>query len=201
MLNIEKYGAIDIGSNAIRLLIATPDEAGLMARLAGAISLYGGQIMGCRAHTLNDGMALDTFTITCIQNPLTSAENAKRLQKLLKDAITGRLQPSAIEKRLSQTKTSLRQQVFNRPATVRFDNGGGPNRNTIMEVSFTDRPGQQFRIAQTLSRNGIQIHMMKIVNYGERTVDVFYITDLMGYKVSSPERLKQIKTHLAGVLS
>ena len=40
------------------------------------------------------------------------------------------------------------------------------------------------------------VHSAHITNYGERAADTFYVTDLMGQKLSSDTRLKEIAARL-----
>ena len=40
------------------------------------------------------------------------------------------------------------------------------------------------------------IHSAHIATYGERAVDVFYLTDLNGAKIESPARLKALQERL-----
>ena len=186
----------DANSDSIQLLVLTPDEAGLLARLAGALSLYGATIRRCRVHTLGDGLALDSFDFTAANSPLDNPQNAARFQKLLHDAVTRRLQPSLIEQRLAEVRVPSREQVFYRPPAVRFDNGGGPGRATILEVRFSDRPGQLFRIAHTLAVSAVQVHTLQTSRYGDRIVDTFYISDLVGQKVLLEPKQARIEAAL-----
>src|SRR4029453_9178482 len=48
---------------ATLLTIFAKDQPGLFYRVAGAISLVGGNIIDARIHTTSDGMALDNFLV------------------------------------------------------------------------------------------------------------------------------------------
>ena len=48
---------------ATLVTVYTADQAGLFYRVAGAISLVGGNIIDARVHTTDDGMALDNFLV------------------------------------------------------------------------------------------------------------------------------------------
>jgi [protein-PII] uridylyltransferase len=45
------------------------------------------------------------------------------------------------------------------------------------------------------------VNSAHITNYGERAADTFYVTDLLGEKVSSPDRLKAIEERLLAAAS
>ena len=40
------------------------------------------------------------------------------------------------------------------------------------------------------------VNSAHVTHYGERAVDTFYVTDLLGGKVTSPERLKAVEASL-----
>ena len=48
---------------ATLVTVYAKDQPGLFYRVAGAISLAGGNIIDARIHTTDDGMALDNFLV------------------------------------------------------------------------------------------------------------------------------------------
>ena len=67
--------------------VYTEDQPGLFYRLAGAISLAGGNIIDARIHTTNDGMALDNFLVQGAgRGPFAEPHQLKRLEA----AVAGR---------------------------------------------------------------------------------------------------------------
>jgi len=44
--------------------------------------------------------------------------------------------------------------------------------------------------------NKVMINSAHITNYGERAVDTFYVTDLIGHKIDGPDRLRAIESAL-----
>jgi len=66
----------------------------------------------------------------------------------------------------------------------------------VVEVSGLDRPGLLFELTTTLSKLSLNIASAHVATFGERAVDVFYVTDLLGAKISSPTRQAAIKRAL-----
>ena len=64
-------------------------------------------------------------------------------------------------------------------------NNGWSNRYTMMEVTGLDRPGLLFELTATLSKLNLNIASAHVATFGERVVDVFYVTDLFGAKITS----------------
>ena len=56
-------------------------------------------------------------------------------------------------------------------------------RTTVVEVNARDRPGLLARLARAIHAAGHQLHSAHIATYGERAVDVFYLTDESGHKL------------------
>ena len=75
------------------------------------------------------------------------------------------------------------------------------NRYTVVEVSGLDRPGLLYELTATLSKLNLNIASAHVATFGERAVDVFYVTDLMGAKISSPTRNAAIKRALIQVFT
>ena len=80
-------------------------------------------------------------------------------------------------------------------------NNGWSNRYTMVEVTGLDRPGLLFELTATLSKLSLNIASAHVATFGERVVDVFYITDLFGAKITSATRQATIKRALIALLS
>jgi [protein-PII] uridylyltransferase len=53
----------------------------------------------------------------------------------------------------------------------------------VVEVNARDRPGLLARLARVIHAGGHQLHSAHIATYGERAVDVFYVTSAAGRKL------------------
>ena len=79
-------------------------------------------------------------------------------------------------------------------------NNAWSDRYTMVEVTGLDRPGLLFELTTTLSKLNLNIGSAHVATFGERVVDVFYITDLFGAKITSPTRQTAIKRALIQLL-
>ena len=66
----------------------------------------------------------------------------------------------------------------------------------MIEVTGLDRPGLLYELTATLSKLSLNITSAHVATFGERVVDVFYVTDLLGAKIASPTREVAIKRAL-----
>jgi [protein-PII] uridylyltransferase len=75
------------------------------------------------------------------------------------------------------------------------------HRYTMVEVTGLDRPGLLYELTATLSKLNLNIASAHVATFGERVVDVFYVTDLMGAQISSPTRQAAIKRALIALFA
>jgi [protein-PII] uridylyltransferase len=71
----------------------------------------------------------------------------------------------------------------------------------VVEVTGLDRAGLLYDLTTTLSKLNLNIASAHVATFGERVVDVFYVTDLLGAKVTSPIRQATIKRALFALLA
>ncbi|KXV67287.1 hypothetical protein AD936_05495 [Gluconobacter japonicus] len=86
------------------------------------------------------------------------------------------------------------------PPRVVMDNTAS-DRHTVIEINGRDRPGLLHDITRTLSQQSLQISSAHITTYGMRAVDVFYVRDLLGMKITDPARLAHIRDSLLSSLT
>ena len=53
-----------------------------------------------------------------------------------------------------------------------------------------DRPALLNQLAYALFQSKVTVHSAHVATYGERAVDTFYVTDLIGDKIDSAARVK-----------
>ena len=74
------------------------------------------------------------------------------------------------------------------------------SRTTVIEVNAPDRPALLARLARSIYRAGHQLHSAHIATYGERAVDVFYVTTAGGRKLDAGE-VQALREALLGTLA
>ena len=72
---------------------------------------------------------------------------------------------------------------------------------TVIEVAGRDRPGLLYDLTSTLSDLNLDISSAHITTFGEKAIDVFYVTDLTSKKIVSDPRQKTIESKLTEVLA
>jgi [protein-PII] uridylyltransferase len=170
------------------------DQPGLFWRITGAISLAGGNIIDARIHTTHDGMAIDNFLVQDgAGGPFAERHQLKRLEETVLRAVEG--QEPATERLEAKALPLVRAQAFTIHPAVFIDNNAS-SRYTVVEVNARDRAALLSGLAHALYESRAAVHSAHIATYGERAVDVFYLTDQGGRKIESPTRLKALEARL-----
>jgi [protein-PII] uridylyltransferase len=187
--------AVQAERGATLVSIYARDQPGLFFRLTAAISLAGANIIDARIHTTNDGMAMDNFLVQDSRGePFAERHQLRRLEQAVAAALAGK-EPDVA--RLEAKALPLpRAEAFPIHPAVFVDNLAS-SRYTVVEVNARDRAALLTGLAGALYESRAAVHSAHIATYGERAVDVFYLTDLIsGRKLESPPRLKALQARL-----
>ena len=170
------------------------DHPGLFFRIAGAIHLAGANIIDARIHTTRVGKAVDNFLVQDpLGNPFREADQLARLGKTIEDALAGRIElvPQLARRPLARA----RAESFEVHPQVFLDNEAS-GRFTVIEVNARDRPALLNKLAHALFDSQLMVNSAHVTQYGERVVDTFYVTDLLGGKITDKERLRRVEKAL-----
>ena len=185
---------VDKERGATLVTIYAADHAGLFYRIAGAISMAGGNIIDARIHTTRDGMALDNFLVQDpFGRPFDEAGQIRRLRTAIEDALANRHRLT--ERLRAKPPSRTRAEAFDISPAAFIDNHAS-NRFTVVEVNARDRPALLHQLAHALFQSKVTIHSAHVATYGERAVDTFYVTDLTGDKIDTPARVKALERRL-----
>ena len=182
------------------IVLFAPDHAGLFMKVAGALALSGASIVDARIFTTTDGMVLDSFGIQNVEDRSAVADPARlgRIRSNVEKALAGEIWlDRALAGRRSLPK---RADVFQVEPRVLIDNTASRT-HSVIEVNGRDRPGLLYDVAKSLKDLGMVISSAHISTYGERVVDVFYVKDVFGLKISQPSKIRQIQRRMAAALA
>lgn len=191
-LSVEAHWYPARGATLVTVLAA--DHPGLFYRIAGGIHLAGGNIIDARIHTARNGTAVDNFLVQDpLGRPLNEANQIERLKNAIADALANRVK--LVPQLAARPLARPRADAFDVRPIVIFDNKAS-NRFTVIEVGARDRPALLNRLARALFEARLIVHSAHIATYGERAVDTFYVTDVLGEKIDSDSRMKTVEKKL-----
>ncbi|MER2606939.1 MAG: [protein-PII] uridylyltransferase [Siculibacillus sp.] len=176
------------------ITVLADDHPRLLSAIAGACAMAGANIVDAQIYTTTDGLALDTiFVGREFTDDSDELRRGQRVTALIEKTLTGieRL-PEQMERKGA---SRARLKAFQIPTDVMVNNSWS-DRFTVIEVSGLDRPGLLYDLTRAISDLNLNIASAHVATFGERAVDVFYVTDLIGHKVDNRSREKTIREHL-----
>jgi [protein-PII] uridylyltransferase len=186
--------SFDATRGVTELTVIAPDHPRLLSIIAGACAAGGANIVDAQIYTTTDGLALDTISVSReFERDDDEARRAARIADTIEKALRGEIRlPEVVA---SRAAAKGRLKAFAMEPEVNINNDWS-NRYTVVEVTGIDRPGLLYELTSTLSKLSLNIASAHVATFGERVVDVFYVTDLLGAKIASPTRQAAIKRAL-----
>jgi [protein-PII] uridylyltransferase len=190
--------ATDAFGGITELTVYAIDHPRLLAIITGACAAAGANIVGAQIFTTAHGRALDTIAISrAFERDEDELRRATRVAAHIVKALTGEIQlPDVIATRSAQT---VQTKAFAIAPHVMLDNTLS-DKFSVIEVTGLDRPGLLYDLTSVLSKLSLNIASARIVTYGEKAVDVFYVSDLTGGKILNNSRQTAVKRKILDAL-
>ncbi len=181
------------------LTVLAIDHPRLLAIITGACAAAGANIVEAQIFTTNDGLALDTIFISrAFDRDEDELRRADRVATHIVRALKGEIRlPEAVASRAAGAAVA---RPFKIVPHIVIDNNLS-DRYTVLELTGLDRPGLLYDLTTVLSKLNLNIGSARIVTFGEKAVDVFYVTDLTGGKIISSARQSTIRRRLLDALA
>jgi len=163
--------------------VVARERSGLFAALTATLTAGHGSIMAAFAEKLSDGRVLDVFHLQAGDgSPFDVLCDLERLQ----DKISRLLALDELP-RLA-VKQSCKVNVLMRRVPVRVrELPEASFRATAIEVSTANQPRLLARLAAGIAEEGYQLHSASISTFGERAVDVFFVTGKQSDELTTEE--------------
>jgi [protein-PII] uridylyltransferase len=176
----------------MQVLVYTPDQMDLFARICGYFDQTGLSILDAKVHTARNGYALDTFQVI---TPSMS-EHYRELISMVESELALTVQRQAPLPAPSKGRVSRRVKSFPIQPRVRLE----PDEKAqkwLLSISASDRLGLLYSVANVLAKHGIHLQLAKISTLGERVEDTFLIS---GPALQQNKAQIEIETELLQVL-
>ena len=188
--NLDDQGVTEIS-------IYTQDHLGLFARTCAGLVLAGTSVQDARIVTTKDGMTVNTFLIRSA-NSFSSIEEKNRistLEETIRKTISEERDPKILIKEYRSIQIPSRKDSFVIEPRVLIDNLSSKT-HTLIEINSKDKIGLLHTLASELFLMGLHISTARISTYGVRVVDVFYIKNMTGGKITEKDKINIIKSKL-----
>ena len=155
----------------LQVLVYTPDQADLFARICGYFDQASFSVIDARIHTTQRGYALDTFEV------VTSAgmeEHYQALSNMIEADLAQAIAQAGPLPAPSKGRVSRRVKSFPIAprVTLRPDEKA---QNWLLNISASDRLGLLYSVARVLAQHHIVVQLAKVATLGERVEDTFLI--------------------------
>ncbi len=193
----------DVKSDAFaavtEVTVYAPDHPRLLATITGACAAANANIIGAQIFTTTDGMALDTILLQReFAEEVDEKRRALRVAETITKALRGQLR---LREAIAQArKPEYRANAFSVEPRVIIDNTSS-NKHTVIEINGLDRVGLLHHLTDALFQLNLNIASAHITTFGEKVIDVFYVTDLTGAKIENEQRHAKITQALMQVLA
>jgi [protein-PII] uridylyltransferase len=192
-------GDLSVAYEDGRLRVAAPDSAGLLATVAGVLTLAGVYVRS--AATISDlpsGMALLRFEVSPAFDELPDWD---RVRADLAAALEGRMEVERLlvdrDARYSRFQASITARQPD--ARVIFDLESSAT-STIVEVRAPDRGPVLYRVTRALTSAGLVITCALVSTLGAEAIDVFYVQGRDGGRVDDPALLQSLERAVLAAL-
>ena len=185
-------------SGVIEYVVGTHEAItrGIFYKLTGALASTGLEILSAEIHTLADGLVFDRFYV---HDPdFTSAPPPDRIDQVcraLEESLLSQKGDLPTFRKLWQSTSSRGAAIAELPTQVRVDNDFS-ERFTIIDVFTHDRMGLLHTISRTIFEAGLSVSVAKIGTYLDQVVDVFYVSDDSGAKLTDEAKIHELSAKL-----
>jgi len=179
------------GADSTELTVCARDRHGLFADIAGTLAARGVEILGAEINTREDGVAIDVLLLRDAATHRAVEEHKRAgIEKALRGAMAGEVEVAALVEHWRRESAPRRRRPRGGAALLRelpgvvCDNEASPAA-TVVEIHAADEPGLAYRIASALAALRLDIVCAKIATEKSDALDVFYVTDEGGSKLST----------------
>jgi [protein-PII] uridylyltransferase len=181
---------------SVVVTVIAGDRPGLLATLAGALTIAGLEISEANLFGTTDGLALDVFRAA---DPFGRVgEDESRATKLILSALAGELDIAA---RVEERRRAYKVRADSPGAAVVELSDDASEYDTVVEVYADDDIGLLYRLASVFAELSLDVRVAKVATLGSRVVDAFYVRDANGNKLSDEAALLALRTALLARLA
>ncbi|GAB4241842.1 MAG: [protein-PII] uridylyltransferase [Acidobacteriota bacterium] len=183
--------------NFYELVVITPDQRRLFARIVGLLSYFEMNILRATGFANKRQTILDVFHFEDEQGFFRHRSEKQRFLQLLRQAVGGELSVRKLLEGKERSVLFRRRTPWFEPTIYFEDDEQG--RYTILEIIAPDALGLLYRISNEISRLECDIELALISTEGDKAVDVFYLQHRGGRL--SPELQRRLADAIRGALS
>ncbi|HVE54536.1 MAG TPA: [protein-PII] uridylyltransferase, partial [Ramlibacter sp.] len=179
---------ISPAGEGLQVMVYTPDQTDLFARICGYFEQAGFSILEAKIHTATNGYALDTFQVVTAMMP----DHYRELCSMVESELCATIAAAGPLPAPSRGRVSRRVKSF--PIAPRIDlRPDDKAQHWLLSISASDRVGLLYSIARVLAQHRLNLQLAKVSTLGERVEDTFLIN---GTELQQNRKQIEIETEL-----
>jgi len=177
--------------------ICTWDRAALMAKIAGSFAAGAINILSADAYTRVDNLMLGVFRVCDTSfRPVTDERDQKLVESVLQTSLEKIDYDFGPLLERARKRTAFHLPLgMDFPTKLVISNQIHPN-YTVIDLQTADRLGLLYDVLFRLSRAGVNIALSRVATEKGAAFDSFYVTDLVGRKITDEKFLQTLKRSL-----
>jgi [protein-PII] uridylyltransferase len=190
--------SLEVGDHTATLTVVAPDRVGLLALVAGVLTLHRLTVRAATTYTVAtaDGMAT-AVQVWTVAPEYGSLPDLSVLRDDLRRALAGTFN---VARRLAQRDAAYPARAGIPVPPPRVDVVRGASQAaTVIEVRAHDRPALLHRIGAALADCGVAVRSALVNTLGAEAVDAFYVVDAHGRPLT-PDRAVEVAKLVRGAL-
>lgn len=181
---------MDVLDSTCIVTVAAPDRIGLLALVAGVLSLNRLNVLAARVTTVGD-RAVQQWTV---RPNFGEPPSVEQLSEDIRRAVEGTYDVADRLKKRDADYQRTPRTAYPQPLVVI-----GAGTSTVVEVRAHDEPGLLYRVARAVAAADATIVGAKVSTLGSDAVDVFFVTDAHGQMLSG-ERAAALRVTVLAAL-
>ncbi len=185
-----------------RIVLDGQHSEGCFHRIAGTLTSQRLAILTAQICTTTDGIVVDVFRVrdddfAGTVPPDRMEQVGKTIRRVLRKEIKVE---EAFQRSRRFSWKNAKAPVSDLANRVTIDNDSSERCNIVC-VFAHNRPGLLYTISRAIYRLELSIDLAKITTYFDQVLDVFYVTDRAGHKISDQPRLASLQMELNNTLA
>ena len=176
------------------------DRQGLLARIAGCLSVAQLNILSADVFTRTDSLVLDIFRVCNTKfEAVTDEKEMALIEKRIRQSIEAEhFDLAALLAKAMKKRGFHLAQELDFPTRIVIENDAHPV-YTLVDIQTPDRLGLLASLLHAFSQTGVQIALSRIATEKGAAIDAFYVTDAHGHKLRDAATIARLQKALQAV--
>ena len=183
-------------SNMVEVVVYMDNVMGSFSKIVGALALADFSVIEASIYRTNRNSVLDIFWVKNINGDTFYNESCQaRITKSIQNVFNHEVDVDAKIKSKGFGYVPSRLRSIYVSSGVMIDNVASDHA-TLIEITGRDVPGFLYYMTDFIRQEKLRILSTHVTTYGVRAVDVFYVQNMCGLKITDHEQLERLRRNI-----